>query len=106
MTKATETEHPVARARREVQRGRPAELAAMRDAIVSTFGFRIDTNRLEPEESGELLALHTICVEPGGWETGAFRNYSLHNLSPAEFERWRSLVSKAMGRIGTTRPAR
>jgi hypothetical protein len=99
-TKRPDPSHPVERARREVKRGRPGELAAMREAIASALGFRIDTNRLDPEESGELLALHTRCVEAEGWETGNFRNYGLHKLEPAETARWRALVSKAMGHEG------
>jgi hypothetical protein len=100
MTTKTGSEHPLVRAKREATRGSPAALAAMRDAIASALGFRIDTNRLDPEESGELLALHTRCVEAEGWETGNFRNYGFHKLSPAETARWRALVSKAMGQEG------
>jgi hypothetical protein len=93
--------HPLERAKREARRGDPAELAAMRETIARVFGFRIDTGRLEPEESGELLALHKRCIEHGGWEAGSITNYGLASkLDEGEHKRWRELVSTAAGREG------
>ena len=72
----------------------------MRDTIANLFGFRIDTDRLEDAECGELLKLHREATAAEGWEVNGFRNYGLMSkLEKAEQRRWRALVGKAAGGI-------
>ena len=91
-------DHPVAKARREALRGDPNELARMRDTLARTFGIRVDLQRLEAQECGELLRLHRQALEPEGWVADV-RPYGLASrLSKAEQKRWRLLVGKAAGK--------
>jgi hypothetical protein len=98
--KPIDPHHPMEIARQEKLRGDRRELAPMRDAIMHGFGIVIDLQRLEPEESGELLALHKAATRHEGWEVPGRRHYGLSRLSKTEHARWRTLVSKAAGREG------
>jgi hypothetical protein len=99
-TTTPDPSHPLERARREAKRGSPAEQAAMRAAIASVFGFRIDLARLEPEEGEELLALNKRALEPQSWQEAGTKLYQLNLLTEDEHLRWRQLVGKAAGEEG------
>jgi hypothetical protein len=76
----------------------------MRDQIASCFGFRIDTYRLEPEECGELLALHEKAIAREGWEPDNFTQYGLASrLSKSEQKRGGSSSAGPLAASTSTR---
>jgi hypothetical protein len=92
--------HPIEVAKREANRPHPGALAEMRSLIMRAWGFVIDTNRLEPEEAGELYTLHRKALERESWEQSGPPFYLLSRLDVNEHRRWRALVSKAAGEEG------